>query len=905
MIVRRERNNSEYWLNTAGSATVPTGDDVAPEWCFSPAGEASSAGLSLPVEHARGGAGACPPVANGAQKESHPSSCASAAGDGIDKRHRPGGSPPPVGIPDLDDVCELLGRELTELRRGTLDELRLYGLALLGRGFLEQPLREALAAANEAATSPADRLPDDAVAALAKQLARTPVTEAHRLAHLSSRYGKLLRALWYALSDRAVVPVQPHTLDTFDGELPSTSLGQIFGWAREYPECEWQIELGCPDMEELELELGEGLARDPIARLTAHLRGEERLSLCSGINYVRAYCEDRRREYVDADEMLRGAREANARQSESWRIPEELVEAVTRIVAATPVEDLSPPIAYYEGAADHRMAAARDRWQDERLAVAITTDEHLVTERALIGLAASRDLYVRGGKLVHVVMEGAVAPGGPAQGTRVPRIALVRQPLLRMLLSRHCRFSRAEVSFRGSQGNPSEGDSSAKAIREIPSGPPKFVVEAIDALGEYPGLRTLRGISTVPFLRPDGSVVAAAGWDESTGVLFRPVGPQPVLPERPTQDDALAAAAELLDLVADFPFAAPEHRAGWLALLLTAAGRHAFDGPSPLFLIDANTRGSGKGLLAALAGTIVAGTPIPVTAAPQDDSEFRKRITAIAIEGGRFVLFDNVAGVLGVPSLDAALTSTVWKDRLLGRSEMTEVPLMPVWVATGNNVSLGADTARRVLHVRLESPLERPEERSGFHHLDILTYTVRERARYLRAVLVILQAWFAAGRPTRRLPSWGSFEGWSAVIRQAIVWVDQPDPFAARECLLETADTEAAHLAATIMGLEEMVGDGTESRLGITASEILRRLKASEHAYPRMRAAVEEVSGKSATPKSLGKRLAGYRGRVIDGKAIVAESHRKVLHFSVRSAPALTGASMLIGDAPIPRAERE
>ena len=46
-------------------------------------------------------------------------------------------------------------------------------------------------------------------------------------------------------------------------------------------------------------------------------------------------------------------------------------------------------------------------------------------------------------------------------------------------------------------------------------------------------------------------------------------------------------------MVADFPFAQPEHKSTFLAFLLTALARYAFSGPAPLFLIDANVRGSG------------------------------------------------------------------------------------------------------------------------------------------------------------------------------------------------------------------------------------------------------------------------------------------------------------------------
>ena len=67
-----------------------------------------------------------------------------------------------------------------------------------------------------------------------------------------------------------------------------------------------------------------------------------------------------------------------------------------------------------------------------------------------------------------------------------------------------------------------------------------------------------------------------------------------------------------------------------------------------------------------------------------------KTITAIALAGDQMILLDNIdpAIPLGWASLDAALTGTTWKQRLLGVSAMTsELPLFTVWFATGNNVS--------------------------------------------------------------------------------------------------------------------------------------------------------------------------------------------------------------------------
>jgi hypothetical protein len=294
-------------------------------------------------------------------------------------------------------------------------------------------------------------------------------------------------------------------------------------------------------------------------------------------------------------------------------------------------------------------------------------------------------------------------------------------------------------------------------------------------------------------LREDGSVIEAEGYDEETGIYYAPNANYPAGPENPTREDALAALARILDLVVDFPFAETSHRSAWLAGLLTPFTRAAFEGPVPLVLIDANVKGSGKGYLADIISKICTGRDFARCPQAEDPEEERKRITTIAIEGDRMVLFDDITK-LGSKPLDAALTATTWKERILGSSVSSgELPLMVNWYATGNNVIIRQDVARRVLHVRLESPLERPEERTGFRHPDLMRYVEEHRASLAIDCLTILRAFFDAGRPSQNLMPWGSFDRWSEIVRDCVVWLGEPDPGETRKALREAADSVPSH----------------------------------------------------------------------------------------------------------------
>ena len=105
---------------------------------------------------------------------------------------------------------------------------------------------------------------------------------------------------------------------------------------------------------------------------------------------------------------------------------------------------------------------------------------------------------------------------------------------------------------------------------------------------------------------------------------------------------------------------------------------------------------------------LATGHPAAMTTAPGSEDEMRKRITAMLLAGTEFVFIDNLVGQLRSESLAAAITATSWKDRLLGRSEMLELPQRAIWVATGNNIQVRGDLPRRCFWVRLDAGIARP-----------------------------------------------------------------------------------------------------------------------------------------------------------------------------------------------------
>lgn len=490
--------------------------------------------------------------------------------------------------------------------------------------------------------------------------------------------------------------------------------------------------------------------------------------------------------------------------------------------------------------------------EDPRGRVIVSARQHETINAAVVALRADSNLYHRNGELVHTVDEESddTEEEGITRDAGTPRIKSVSQGLLRKKLCEHCRF--VKFTDKG----------------EVEISPPTWLISTVHTLGDWPQLRLLNGITETPVLRRDRSLLTDPGYDKSTGLLYSPGTVVPDVPANPSRRDAFAARDRLRALIAEFPFERPAHSAVWLAGLLTSLARRAFAGPAPLFLIDANVRGSGKSLLADLVGIIVTGRRMPRMVNPSDEDEARKRITSVALAGDPLVLIDNVTGRLGNAALDAALTGTRWSDRILGGNKMVDLPLRATWFATGNNIMLRADTARRCCHCRLESPEENPEERTGFQIPRLIEHAREHRLELLTAALTMLSWYGTSGRENCNLVPWGSYEGWSTLIRSCLTGLGAPDPATTRRQLAETADTEVEALRALFQAWPSVDWD----RTGLTAGEIIERIKQNERACAPMRGVLLEVC-KAAQPKDLTAERVGYalrrfRGRIMGGQRL-------------------------------------
>jgi hypothetical protein len=139
-------------------------------------------------------------------------------------------------------------------------------------------------------------------------------------------------------------------------------------------------------------------------------------------------------------------------------------------------------------------------------------------------------------------------------------------------------------------------------------------------------------------------------------------------------------------------------------------------------------------------------------------------------------------------------------------------------------VSLRADTARRIIRVRMESPLSAPEDRQDFRFPALLQHVRDNRPALVCHAITIVAGYLRAGRPDVELSAAGSFVGWSGLVRAAIVWAGLADPWQTNVSVRDEIDTEADELAALIAAWEELDPDGD----GLTVAAARKKFQAAD-----------------------------------------------------------------------------
>jgi hypothetical protein len=470
------------------------------------------------------------------------------------------------------------------------------------------------------------------------------------------------------------------------------------------------------------------------------------------------------------------------------------------------------------------------------------------------------NVYVRGGALVRI---GQAEEISDAQSAGTPDTKRAAKQAVCIPVSAH--WLRLEL-MRVAQFWKFDSRSNEWEPRDCPA----EIAESIVKQQTWPMMRPLLTIASVPVLRSDLSVWVQPGYDAVTAAYYQPtMAIPPVLPT-PTREDALQALARLREPFNEFPFASRESEAVFISHILGSVLRPSFD-TSPIFIYTSPIAGTGKTLLADMPSLIASGV-VPAHSPYSEGEELRKVLFASLLAGDAALTLDNVPNGLKVraPGLCGFATSANYSDRVLGASENRKIPNRCTVTLTGNNITPMSDMARRSAPCRLDVNAESARGRT-FRIADLKAYVLERRAQFIVDVLTIVRAYAFAGRPPVARPL-ESFEQWSRLARDPLMWLGMADAVKAQES--ETDDELSplqgafAAIAGATYGQEYRF---TSAQLAMLTIPQAPTVIGAQTANALRDALINAGCTEPADAKKLGYWLREQRDRVAGGWKLISE----------------------------------
>ena len=390
----------------------------------------------------------------------------------------------------------------------------------------------------------------------------------------------------------------------------------------------------------------------------------------------------------------------------------------------------------------------------------------------------------------------------------------------------------------------------AKDGETKPARPAKDAIADLLSLPDLP-LPILNAVYSVPVFTPQG-LLCRDGYDTQSGIYIHKVGLQGVRTDVPLKE----AVSLLEEVFCNFPFVEKAGFVHTIALLLQPFLRPLVDGPTPLYLIEAHQMATGKTLLAKIVSLVATGREAYGMVLPRSEEELEKRVTALLLEGSQLVLIDNVDRRLESASLSSVTTAKGWKGRTLGKTETVTVPNQCTWIATGNNVELSGELARRIVPILLDAAQDHPEDRTGFRHPNITSWVMEKRTPIVSACLSLIQKWWDEGQPKGNC-TFGSFESWAGTMGGILALADIGGFLSSesRERLWAGVQSEDMEWATLCRECHKRYGDAA-----VPARDALKVAKELE-----LLLEVWGGRGEKGTIMSMGRALRKNEGRIFGG----------------------------------------
>jgi len=388
----------------------------------------------------------------------------------------------------------------------------------------------------------------------------------------------------------------------------------------------------------------------------------------------------------------------------------------------------------------------------------------------------------------------------------------------------------------------------------IPCRPPKAVAEHMVA-DPRPRLPYLRRLVRVPVFDSTGGLVMQPGFHEESGLFLAPRGLQLArVPHAPSRTAIAGAKSLLYELVEDFPFVAEADRTNAIIFGMLPYVRDLIFGPTPLHLFTKPYPGSGATLLVQALYYPAIGRRAAMQSLPTTEVEAEYRMTATLLSSPDVVVFDNIRETLDSGQLATAFTATMWEGRQIRTSNLLVLPINNGWAATGNNVKVSDEIARRAVPIRLDPLTDHPFDRTGFRHPNLIAWIDDHRSELVHANLTLGQAWVAEGMPRGSLVV-GMYEDWSGVGSGIAEVAGLPDLRDNWDEWNESRPSDANLIRKVVAAWRMEFGD--------------RNVKARE-LLPIIGLLLDiDPAGERASETALGIRIRGMQGRVVDGFEII------------------------------------
>jgi putative DNA primase/helicase len=270
---------------------------------------------------------------------------------------------------------------------------------------------------------------------------------------------------------------------------------------------------------------------------------------------------------------------------------------------------------------------------------------------------------------------------------------------------------------------------------------------------------------------------------------------------------------------------------------------------------------TGKSLLVDTTNILATGRQMPVTSQGPNDEEFDKRLGGDLLAGALCISIDNCVRPVSGDVLCQVLTQNEVNVRILGHSRNISTATIATIFVNGNNLVIAGDLTDRCILASLDAGTEQPGLRK--FKIDVVKEAHARRGELVVAALTILRAWHvarAAGEQVNVDPL-GGFEEWSQRVREALIWLGEPDPCDSMG-KVRGGDPELEELTTVIEQWKLHLTIGA----AYTVQDVIgRAINSTPFHTALMNVAAASGSSNVVSNRRLGRWLKRFEGRIVNG----------------------------------------